>query len=185
MRIAVINRDRCQPKKCSKECEYFCPPVRTGDETIVFVDNKPVIVENLCVGCGICVRKCPFGAITITNLPEELEDPVHRYGQNGFALYGLPVPMTGKVTGLLGSNGIGKSTAVSILSGILKPNLGKNATWDEVLARFAGSALGDYLRAVAEKGVKTSYKPQYVDRIPKSYSGPVLGLLEKTMSAVL
>jgi len=180
MRIAVINRDRCQPKKCSKECEYFCPPVRTGDETIVFVDNKPVIVENLCVGCGICVRKCPFGAITITNLPEELEDPVHRYGQNGFALYGLPVPMTGKVTGLLGSNGIGKSTAVSILSGILKPNLGKNATWDEVLARFAGSALGDYLRAVAEKGVKTSYKPQYVDRIPKSYSGPVLGLLEKT-----
>jgi len=180
MRIAVINRDRCQPRKCSKECEYFCPPVRTGDETIVFVDNKPVIVENLCVGCGICVRKCPFGAITITNLPEELEDPVHRYGQNGFALYGLPVPMTGKVTGLLGSNGIGKSTAVSILSGILKPNLGKNATWDEVLARFAGSALGDYLRAVAEKGVKTSYKPQYVDRIPKSYSGPVLGLLEKT-----
>ncbi|VVB69276.1 Cobalamin import ATP-binding protein BtuD [uncultured archaeon] len=180
MRIAIINRDRCQPKKCSKECEYFCPPVRTGDETIVFVDNKPLITENLCVGCGICVRKCPFGAITITNLPEEMEDPVHRYGQNGFALYGLPVPMTGKVTGLLGPNGIGKSTAVSILSGILRPNLGRNATWEEVLARFAGSALGDYLRAVAEKGIKTSYKPQYVDRIPKSYSGEVHGLLEKT-----
>ncbi len=180
MRIAVINRDRCQPKKCSKECEYFCPPVRTGDETIVFEDNKPLITENLCVGCGICVRKCPFGAITITNLPEEMEDPVHRYGQNGFALYGLPVPMTGKVTGLLGPNGIGKSTAVSILSGILRPNLGKNATWEEVLARFAGSALGDYLRAVAEKGIKTSYKPQSVDRIPKSYSGQVHGLLEKT-----
>ena len=180
MRIAVINRDRCQPKKCSKECEYFCPPVRTGDETIVFVDGKPLITENLCVGCGICVRKCPFGAITITNLPEEMEDPVHRYGQNGFALYGLPVPAEGRVTGLLGPNGIGKSTAVSILSGILRPNLGKNATWDEGLARFAGSALGDYLRKVTEKGVKTSYKPQNVDRIPKSYSGQVRGLLEKT-----
>jgi ATP-binding cassette subfamily E protein 1 len=180
MRIAVINRDRCQPKKCSKECEYFCPPVRTGDETIVFVDGKPLITENLCVGCGICVRKCPFGAITITNLPEEMDDPVHRYGQNGFALYGLPVPVGGRVTGLLGPNGIGKSTAVSILSGILRPNLGKNATWDEVLARFAGSALGDYLRKVTEKGVKTSYKPQNVDRIPKSYSGQVRGLLEKT-----
>ena len=180
MRIAIINRDRCQPRKCSKECEYFCPPVRTGDETIVFVDSKPLITENLCVGCGICVRKCPFGAITITNLPEEMEDPVHRYGQNGFALYGLPVPVDGRVTGLLGPNGIGKSTAVSILSGILQPNLGKNATWDDVYQRFSGSALGDYLKTVAEKGVKTSYKPQYVDRIPKSYKGPVRGLLEKT-----
>ncbi|MDD4653405.1 MAG: ribosome biogenesis/translation initiation ATPase RLI [Methanothrix sp.] len=180
MRIAIINRDRCQPRKCSKECEYFCPPVRTGDETIVFVENKPLITENLCVGCGICVRKCPFGAITITNLPEEMEDPVHRYGQNGFALYGLPVPVDGRVTGLLGPNGIGKSTAVSILSGILRPNLGKNASWDDVFARFAGSVLGDYLKKVADKGVKTSYKPQYVDRIPKSYSGPVRGLLEKT-----
>jgi ATP-binding cassette subfamily E protein 1 len=180
MRIAVINRDRCQPKKCSKECEFFCPPVRTGDETIVFADGKPMITENLCVGCGICVRKCPFGAITITNLPEELESPVHRYGQNGFALYGLPVPITGRVTGLLGPNGIGKSTAVSILSGSLRPNLARNATWEEVLERFAGSALGDYLKKVAEGRVKTAYKPQYVDRIPKSYAGPVRGLLEKT-----
>jgi ATP-binding cassette subfamily E protein 1 len=180
MRIAVINRDRCQPRKCSKECEYFCPPVRTGDETIVFIDSKPLITENLCVGCGICVRKCPFGAITITNLPEEMEDPVHRYGQNGFALYGLPIPVAGKVTGILGPNGIGKSTAVSILSGIMRPNLGKNASWDEVLQRFAGSALGDYLKKVADHGIKTAYKPQYVDRIPKNYSGSVRGLLEHT-----
>jgi ATP-binding cassette subfamily E protein 1 len=180
MRIAVINRDRCQPRKCSKECEYFCPPVRTGDETIVFVDGKPAITESLCVGCGICVRKCPFGAITITNLPEEMESPVHRYGQNGFALYGLPIPIEGKVMGILGQNGIGKSTAVSILSGILRPNLGKNAGWDDVLARFAGSALGEYLKRVVDKGVKTAYKPQYVDRIPKSYSGAVSGLLERT-----
>ena len=180
MRIAIINRDRCQPRKCSKECEYFCPPVRTGDETIVFEDGKPLITENLCVGCGICVRKCPFKAINITNLPEEMEDPVHRYGQNGFALYGLPVPVEGKVTGLLGPNGIGKSTAVSILSGVLRPNLARDASWDDVFQRFSGSALGDYLKKVADKGVRTSYKPQYVDRIPKSYSGRVRGLLEKT-----
>ena len=180
MRIAIINRDRCQPRKCSKECEYFCPPVRTGDETIIFEDSKPLITENLCVGCGICVRKCPFKAINITNLPEEMEDPVHRYGPNGFALYGLPVPVHGRVTGLLGPNGIGKSTAVSILSGVLRPNLGKDASWEDVFQRFAGSALGDYLKKVADKGIRTSYKPQYVDRIPKSYSGRVRGLLEKT-----
>jgi len=154
--------------------------VRTGDETIIFEDGKPLITENLCVGCGICVRKCPFKAINITNLPEEMEDPVHRYGPNGFALYGLPVPVNGRVTGLLGPNGIGKSTAVSILSGVLRPNLGKDASWEDVFQRFAGSALGDYLKKVADKRVRTSYKPQYVDRIPKSYSGRVRGLLEKT-----
>ncbi|MBC7080016.1 MAG: ribosome biogenesis/translation initiation ATPase RLI [Methanothrix sp.] len=180
MRIAVVNRDRCQPRKCARECEYFCPPVRTGDETIVFVDDKPVITENLCVGCGICVRKCPFGAITITNLPEEIGAPVHRYGSNGFALYGLPIPVEGKVTGLLGPNGIGKSTAVAILSGLLRPNLGRDASWDDVLERFAGSAIGDYLKRVAEKGVRTAYKPQYVDRIPKSYRGSVRELLKRT-----
>ena len=180
MRIAVINRDRCQPRKCSKECEYFCPPVRTGDETIVFVESKPLITENLCVGCGICVRKCPFGAITITNLPEEMEDPVHRYGQNGFALYGLPIPVEGKVTGLLGPNGIGKSTAISILSGNLRPNLSKNASWEDVLSRYSGSALGDYLRKVVDKGIKTSYKPQNIDRIPKTVAGAVRSLLDRT-----
>ena len=180
MRIAVINRDRCQSRKCSKECEYFCPPVRTGDETIVFVESKPLITENLCVGCGICVRKCPFGAITITNLPEEMEDPVHRYGQNGFALYGLPIPVEGKVTGLLGPNGIGKSTAISILSGNLRPNLSKNASWEDVLSRYSGSALGDYLRKVVDKGIKTSYKPQNIDRIPKTVAGAVRSLLDRT-----
>lgn len=180
MRIAVINRDRCQPRKCAKECEYFCPPVRTGDETVIFEDGKPLITENLCVGCGICVRKCPFNAITITNLPEELEHPVHRYGNNGFALYGLPIPEVGKVTGILGPNGIGKSTAVGILSGLLQPNLGSGATWDQVLDRYSGSATGDYLKRVKESGIKTAYKPQYIDRIPKSYTGPVRGLLERT-----
>jgi len=180
MRIAVINKDRCQPRKCAHECEYFCPPVRTGDETITFQDGKPVIIENLCVGCGICVRKCPFGAIHIINLPDELENPTHRYGANGFALYGLPVPMKGRVTGLLGPNGIGKSTAVGILSGLLCPNLGKGADWQKVVSHFSGSALGDYLKKVAEKGVTSAYKPQYVDRIPKSYSGEVSGLLDKT-----
>ena len=180
MRIAVINRDRCQPRKCIRECEYFCPPVRTGDETVTFPDGKPVITENLCVGCGICVRKCPFGAISIINLPDELENPTHRYGKNGFALYGLPVPAVGKVTGLLGPNGIGKSTAVAILSGLLAPNLGRGASWEEVLHLTSGSALGDYLRRVVEKGVKTAFKPQYIDRIPKSFTGTVRALLERT-----
>lgn len=179
MRIAILNRDRCQPVKCSTECIKFCPRVRTGDETIVMgEDNKVIISEELCIGCGICVNKCPFDSINIIGLPEALTQPTHRYGQNGFALYGLPVPQKGKVTGILGPNGIGKTTAVQILSGLLKPNLGRDATWDEVLEYYAGSAMHEYLEKVGNGGIKVSQKPQYIDRIPKSFSGTVSELLE-------
>lgn len=182
MRLAVLDRDRCQPRLCDFQCIKFCPRVRTGDETIIVgEDGKPVISEELCAGCGICVKRCPFDSIIIIGLPEALEEPTHRYGKNGFALYGLPVPATGKVTGILGPNGIGKSTAINILSGTLKPNLGKGRIgWDEILKYYAGSTLHEYLEGVSQKKIKTSHKPQYVDMIPKKFKGKVMELLSKT-----
>ena len=182
MRLAVLDRDRCQPRLCDFQCIKFCPRVRTGDETIIVgEDGKPVISEELCAGCGICVKRCPFESIIIIGLPEELQEPTHRYGKNGFALYGLPVPATGKVTGILGPNGIGKSTAINILSGTLKPNLGKGRIgWEEILKYYAGSTLHEYLEGVSQKKIKTSQKPQYVDMIPKKFKGKVRELLSKT-----
>lgn len=182
MRLAILDRDRCQPRLCGLQCIKFCPRVRTGEETIIIgEDGKPVISEELCVGCGICVNRCPFGSIMIIGLPEKLEQATHRYGRNGFALYGLPVPTAGKVTGILGPNGIGKSTAINVLSGKLKPNLGRGRiTWEEVLEYYAGTALHDYLEGVSKGKVKTSLKPQYVDLIPKKFKGKVSRLLNKT-----
>ena len=181
MRIAVLNKDKCQPRQCSKECHKFCPRVRTGDETITFGDDgKAVITESLCSGCGICTKKCQFDAIMIIGLPESLEYPTHRYGQNGFALYGLPVPQQGKVTGILGPNGIGKSTAVQILSGALIPNFGEaDASWDKVLSKYSGTALGDYFKLASSGELKVSQKPQYVDLIPKAFKGKTADLLNK------
>ncbi|MEM2720392.1 MAG: 4Fe-4S binding protein, partial [Candidatus Bathyarchaeia archaeon] len=125
-RVAVLDADKCKPKRCDRVCYRFCPMVRSRVEAIRFEDNRPVIVEALCSGCGICVKKCPFKAISIVNLPNELEaECSHRFGQNSFKLYRLPVPLPGVVLGLLGKNGIGKTTTLKILSGEIKPNLGR------------------------------------------------------------
>lgn len=186
MRIAVVFKDRCQPKRCNLECIAFCPPQRTGTE-VIWIDpetTKAAISEETCIACGICVKKCPFDAIRIIGLPEELkEDLVHQYGKNAFRLFRLPVPKKGEVIGLLGPNGIGKTTAISLLSGELPPNLGhyrrKKAYWDDVLAYFAGTELHDYLEKIADKELKTAIKPQYVDKLNKAYSGRVRDLLQR------
>ena len=184
MRIAALLKDRCQPKRCSQECIRYCPPVRTGVEAIAMAESgKPVIAEDLCVGCGICVHKCPFEAIKIIGLPQELVgELVHQYGKNAFRLYRLPVSRAGQVIGLLGPNGIGKTTAISILSGQVVPNLGdyeRPGDWSKVLEKYAGTELRDYFAALADGKTKTAIKPQYVDKLPSVHKGTVKDLLEK------
>ena len=152
MRIAVLLRDRCKSKRCAVECIKYCPRVRAGDETIIMgEDNKPIISEELCVGCGICINKCPYDAIKIIGLAEELKtDLVHQFGKNGFRLYRLPIPKKGICTGILGQNGIGKTTTIKILSGQFMPNLGNyenKSSWDDVLEYYSGTELYEHLEA--------------------------------------
>ncbi|MES2154806.1 MAG: ribosome biogenesis/translation initiation ATPase RLI [bacterium] len=186
MRIAVLLADRCQPRKCQQECIRFCPPVRSGVIDTIKMDpaiGKPVISEELCIGCGICVNKCPFQAIKIIGLPEALaDDLVHQYGKNGFRLFKLPVPKLGAATGILGPNGMGKTTAIKVLAGEEIPNLGnweEKPSWEPILAKYKGTELGEYLKTVVDKGVRTARKPQYVDQLPKAFKGRVRDLLKK------
>jgi ATP-binding cassette subfamily E protein 1 len=157
--------------------------VRSRVEAIRVEGNKAIISEMLCSGCGICVKKCPFKAISIVNLPDELEkDCSHRFGQNAFKLFRLPTPSPGTVLGLLGQNGTGKTTTLKVLSGEVKPNLGNYQTppeWNEVIQYYRGSTLQDYFRKISENNLKIAHKPQYVDKIPKAVSGKVGELLEK------
>ncbi|MCJ1292201.1 Fe-S cluster-binding ribosome biosynthesis protein [Xylographa carneopallida] len=176
-RIAIVNNDKCKPKKCRQECKKSCPVVRTGKLCIEVTPESKIafISERLCIGCGICVKKCPFSAINIINLPTNLESQVtHRYSANSFKLHRLPMPRPGQVLGLVGTNGIGKSTALKILSGKLKPNLGRYDNppdWEEILKYFRGSELQNYFTKVLEDDLKAVVKPQYVDQIPKAVKG--------------
>ena len=119
-----------------------------GGRECIEVDKTSKVAkfsEVLCIGCGLCIKKCPYTAITIINLPSQLEtETSHRYGENSFKLHRLPMPRTGEVLGLVGTNGIGKSSALKILSGNLKPNLGRFSNppeWSEILKFYRGSEL--------------------------------------------
>lgn len=146
-------------------------------------DGKAVIAEDLCTGCGICIKKCPFDAIVIVNLAKELsEDKVYQYGINSFRFYRLPIPKKGAVVGLVGRNGMGKSTIVNILSGNMKPNLGKydeDVSWEVVLKHFQGTELKSHFAKIADRTLRASIKPQLVSQIPKAFKGMTKELLAK------
>ncbi|KAJ2809373.1 Fe-S cluster-binding ribosome biosynthesis protein [Coemansia guatemalensis] len=182
-RIAIVSADKCKPKKCRQECKRVCPVNKMGKLCIdVWPTSKiAAISEELCIGCAMCVKKCPFGAITIINIPTSLEKEItHRYSANSFKLHRLPMPRPGQVLGLVGANGTGKSTALKILSGKLKPNLGQfNAPpdWEDIIKFFRGSELQNYFTKVLQDDLHAILKPQYVDKMPHSIKGKVGHLL--------
>tara|TARA_B110000305_G_scaffold139919_1_gene156029 strand:+ start:12180 stop:13853 length:1674 start_codon:yes stop_codon:yes gene_type:complete len=146
--------------------------------------GKPHISESLCIGCGICINKCPHDALIIEQLPSELEtDMIHRYSMNGFRLFRLPTPSKESVVGILGPNGMGKSTAINALSGRMIPNLGdwlnKDADWDDIIESLPRGELRDFFISVEKGDIKVALKPQNVDRLPKKIQGTVRDLLTR------
>jgi ATP-binding cassette subfamily E protein 1 len=194
VRIAVLNKDHCKPGKCSpfgeKPCIKYCPRVRTGDKTIVLNPSGKFveITENLCTGCGICIKKCPFKAISIVNLPDPLKNQiVFRYGPDQFSLFRMAIPKKGKVLGLIGQNGIGKTTMLKILSGDLTINLGRFDESipddNEIIDFFKGSELQQYFLDLKKGKINIVHKPQNITSIPKFVSGRVFDLLNKNDEA--
>jgi ATP-binding cassette subfamily E protein 1 len=182
-RIAVVDNEKLKDNQKKLHIQGLCPVNRRGMECIkIEKDGLLTIDEATCIGCGICV-KAASNAIKIVNLPEVLDKkPIHRYGENKFALYNLPTPLFDKVVGILGVNGIGKSSAISILGGLLKPNFGepdKKADFKEIIDFFKGTETQLFFEKVAGGDIKVSYKPQHVDLIPKAKKGKVRDLLKK------
>jgi len=183
MRVAVLLEERCKPnsnafaylQKYAAMCERDCIQVE---------DNKCKILETACPVCLTRAKHCPDNAVKIINLPEELDhDMTHCYGENGFRLFRLPSPREEQIVGILGPNGIGKSTAINILSGTIRPNLGDLDNplpdWNDVVTSFPRGELRDYIGLLAEEGVAISVKPQYVDKLPQIFQGDVGELLDR------
>ena len=185
LRIAIVNSDKCKPKKCKQECRKCCPINKSGKLCIEVTPASKLcqISENLCIGCGLCVKKCPFEAIKIINLPTNLSKlTTHRYGPNSFKLHRLPTPRAGQVLGLVGSNGTGKSTALQILANKVKPNLGNFENppdWADIIKYFRGSELQNFFTKLLEDELKATIKPQYVDSIPKFVKGKLRDIIAK------
>jgi len=139
--------------------------------------EKPIIDEDLCTGCAICIKKCPFDAISIVKLPQELDgECIHSYGINEFKLFRLPIPRSGTMIGLIGRNGTGKSTALRILSGEIRPNFGlleERTDWSVALDRYRGTLLYDYFRDISQHKLKVVYKPQHVDKLSSVINGKI------------
>ncbi len=185
-RVGVLDKDLCQPQKCGLECIKYCPVNKSGSDCIILNEESPKkaqIDEDVCNGCGICVKVCPFDAITIVNLASELaKDKIHQYGPNSFRLYKLPTPKKGEVVGLLGRNGMGKSTVVNILAGKLKPNLGRYENppeWEEVFKHYSGTELKQHFQKIEQNQIRASIKPQQVHHLAEAFDGTGNELLDK------
>ena len=187
-RIAIVDKQKCDPIRCSKECIKYDPINRSGGEGFhLGKDGKAQIAEELTTEAHqICAKKCPFDAIKIIRLPTEASgNPVHQFGLNGFRLYNLPIPVFGKVVGILGRNGIGKSTAVKILSGLLMPNLGDIAKKPEdckiqdIIQFFKGTLAQQYFERMRDGKITVALKPQGINLIAQQHKGKVSDLLGK------
>ena len=95
---AVLNNKKCVVIECSQNipcnpCEAACPHhvIIVGEP----ITNLPVVDQEKCVGCGLCVAQCPGQACFLVDQSHEDYDTVtfpyeyHPLPEKGQEVYGL------------------------------------------------------------------------------------------------
>lgn len=185
--VVVIDQDKIEPDIARETVINFDPLNRAGKEGGFYIDENEELhidEEDVMEAHKMAINKYPYDdAIKMIQLPSEEGEKVHQFHENSFRLYGLPAPSQGSVVGIIGENGTGKSVALKILAGEIKPNLGdwkaENIDWDQILKRYRGTELQDHFKHLSEEDVTAAFKPQKVEEIPKVHEGTVENLLEK------
>ncbi|MCL5420719.1 MAG: ribosome biogenesis/translation initiation ATPase RLI [Candidatus Parvarchaeota archaeon] len=187
MRVAVIKEDECEaPDNCNYICADVCPRVRQGAKETVYAreNGKAAITESLCISCGICVKRCPFDAIRIINLPDEMaKELTFQYDVNTFRTFNIATPIENKVVGLVGRNGIGKTTNINLISNELLPNFGnfnKKYSHDEIIKEFRGKDIQPYLTKLYNNDLNIAKKTQSF-----SQSGKVGEIVRKNRFGII
>jgi ATP-binding cassette subfamily E protein 1 len=194
-KVFLVDYDACQFSSCGKPCIEKCPVVISNTRKkrpqdrheepirVKKSESRIIIISELCIKCGICANICPAKAIFVKNFLDEPpeEQPVHRYPpdgeRKGFQLFNLPTLVPGRVSGLCGPNGIGKSTVLNILAGQLRPNFGNTTApqdetqWAEVTRNLKENEMRDHFTALARGTCKIAYKQQVLRVLFEQYAG--------------
>jgi len=194
-KVYLVDYDSCNLRFCGRQCIKKCPitlsnarlkPNKKKLEIPIWVkkSKKQIIIDsNSCLKCGVCANVCPAKAIYVKSiLDEPIEQiPTHKYPRNeekeGFRLYNLPTLISGKVSGLCGPNGIGKTTVLNIISGKLKPNFGNSSLksnqiqWKEVITKVKESEMRNHFLSLSRNDRKIAYKQQVLRVLFEKYQG--------------
>ncbi len=207
-RVYLVDYAKCSYNSCGRPCITYCPVELTNKQkrkkrpvkvypAIDFKksSNQIIIHEEICIRCGICINKCPKNAVFVKNFVEEdkSKNLIHKYRNigslSGFRLYNLPTLVSGRVTGLCGANGIGKSTLMNILSANLKPNFGEflkednKESWNKIANKIKDNDIRNHYLDFARGNRKISYKPQVLNVLFKEFKGKtVKQILDKENS---
>ncbi|MBC8163291.1 MAG: cyclic nucleotide-binding domain-containing protein [Roseiflexaceae bacterium] len=80
--------DHCRQCRLGAECVEACP-----EGAIQWNSSGALIIADSCTGCGACAPACPYGAITMVDLPKAPQRPLRQFWQQLTHLHTATIPL--------------------------------------------------------------------------------------------